>query len=84
MELLLEGIPNTMDYASLERCVSACAKTYTIKALDPQQSDQSTWNAMLSVPHRISSLMLIDLLDKERSGCGTISIKILEEAKQQT
>jgi len=81
MELLLEDIPNTVDYESLERCVSACAKTFTIKALDPQQPEQSTWNAMLSVPHRISSLMLIDLLDKEKSGCGTISIKILEEKK---
>jgi hypothetical protein len=80
MKLLLEGIPNSIDYERLESYVSAYAKTFTIKSLDPQQSGPSSWNAVLSVPHKISSLMLIDLLDKEKSGCGTISIKILEES----
>jgi len=81
MKLLLEGIPQSLDYESLERYISSCAKTFTLKALDPQQSGPSSWNAMLSVPHKISSSMLIYLLDKERSGCGTISIKILEDQK---
>ena len=81
MKLLLEGIPNSINYERLESCVSAYAKTFTIKSLDPQQSGPSSWNAKLSIPHKISSLMIIDLLDKERSGCGTISIKILEDQK---
>lgn len=74
MKLFLESIPNTIDYDRLESHVSSYEKTFTLKALDPQQSDQSTWNATLSIPHRIRLLMLI----------GTISIKILEEAKQKT
>jgi hypothetical protein len=80
MKLLLKDIPQSLDYERLERYVSAYAKTFALKALDPQQPDQSSWNATLSVPHKISSLMLIELLDKERSGSGTISIKILEES----
>ena len=79
MKLLLEEIPSSLDYKRLKSYISAYAKIFTLKALDSQQSEQSCWNATLSIPHKISSLMLIDLLDKERSGCGTISIKILEE-----
>ena len=80
MKLLLEDIPNAIDYERLERYVSSYAKNFTLKALDSQQSGPSSWNATLSVPHRISSLMILELLDKEKSGCGTISIKILEES----
>lgn len=84
MKLFLESIPNTIDYDRLESHVSSYEKTFTLKALDPQQSDQSTWNATLSIPHRIRLLMLIELLDKDRISSGTISIKILEEANQKT
>ena len=81
MKLLLEGIPQSLDYEILERYISSCAKTFTLKTIDSKQPDQSSWSAALSIPHKISSLMLIDLLDKERSGSGTISIKILEDQK---
>jgi hypothetical protein len=78
MDLLLEGIPNTMDYERLERYISAYAKTFTLKALNAKQDNQSGWNATLSIPHKISSLMILEVLDGQKCASGTISVKILE------
>ncbi len=77
MDFLLKGIPNNLDYNRLESYISSCAKTFTLKALASQQPAQSTWNATLSIPHKISALMILELLDNEKNGHGNISIRVL-------
>ena len=72
MDFLLEGIPKTLDYERLESYISSCAKTFTLKALASQHPAESSWNATLSIPHKISALMILELL-----GNGTTSIKVL-------
>ena len=77
MDFLLKGIPQTLDYDRLESYISSYAKTFTLKALASQQPAQSSWNATLSIPHKISALMILELLGNEKNGNGNISIKVL-------
>ena len=80
MDLLIEEIPKNLGYERLKEYVSSYAKTFTLKVLDSTSSKLS-WNATLSIPNKVSSLMIVELLDGQKMDGSTISIKILEEQK---
>lgn len=82
MDFLLEGIPKTLDYERLESYISSCAKRFTLKALASQKPAESSWSATLSIPHKISALMILELLGDDKNGNGIISIKVLQIAEQ--
>lgn len=67
MSLLVKNIPKSLDYATLEKYVSAYARVFTLEKIE----DGESWNAILGIPHEIGRLIMIELLTK--SGC-TISV----------
>lgn len=72
MSLLIKNIPKSLDYATLEKYVSAYARVFTLEKIEDKNSSVESWNALLEIPHEIGRLIMIELLTK--SGC-TISAK---------
>lgn len=59
MDLIIENIPKSFSFEKLSDCVSAYSTKFT---LEIQTETPSSWDAFLSIPHKISPLMIIDLL----------------------
>jgi len=65
VDLLIEGLPRSFD---LEKLISSYAKEFSIEVL-------SNGNNLLKIPHEISPLMIIDLLDGQKIGGSLITVK---------
>ena len=70
MDLLIEGLPRNFD---LEKLISSYAKEFSIEVL-------SNGNNLLKIPHEISPLMIIDLLDGQKIGGSLISVKKINDS----
>ena len=74
MDLLIEGLPKSFDF---EKFVGAYAKNFAIKERD-------NGNKMVTIPHEISPLMIIELLDGQKVKGGKISVKKISGLNRST
>ena len=78
MTLLMEDIPNSLDYEWLKKYIGSYAKVFSLEKL--KERDHS-WDAVLDIPYVISRMMVVELLDGQQMDGCRISVKELEESK---
>jgi hypothetical protein len=69
MDLLIEGLTSDFD---LEKFISAYAKKFSIESLEDG-------NKIVIIPHEISPLMIIDLLNGCKINCKLITLKKIKQ-----
>jgi len=69
MNLLIEGLPRSFD---LEKFISAYAKNFSIEVV-------GNGNKIVTIPHEISPLMIIDLLNGQKINGTLITVKKITE-----
>lgn len=69
MDLLIEGLPSDFD---LQNFVAAYAKDFSIEIT-------SDGNSIVTIPHEISPLMIIDLLKGQKINGDLITVKKIKE-----